>query len=44
MFKAGGLDAPGAGLMWVTPIDKAATHVPEDVLRELRAAGKWKEA
>lgn len=36
MFLAGKLDTPGMGFMYVTPLEKAATYVPPDVLERLR--------
>lgn len=44
MYKAGGLDRPGAGIMYITPIDKAASYVPESVLTKLKEADRVKEA
>ena len=35
MYLAGGLDTPGMGIMYITPLDKAATYVPDDVLQRL---------
>jgi nitrogen regulatory protein P-II 1 len=40
MFKAGGLDSPGAGMMYLTPVEKLATYVPESVMEKLRKAGR----
>lgn len=37
MYLAGNLDTPGAGIMYVTTIEKAATFVPHDVLQKLSA-------
>ncbi|MGR8920801.1 MAG: P-II family nitrogen regulator [Gammaproteobacteria bacterium] len=37
MYLAGNLDTPGAGIMYVTPLEKAATFVPQDVLDRLDA-------
>lgn len=37
MFLAGKLDTPGMGFMYVTPLEKAATYVPEHVMERLRA-------
>ncbi len=34
MYLAGELDAPGMGFMYVTPLDKAATYVPEEVVQK----------
>lgn len=35
MYVAGQLDTPGMGFMCVTQLDKAATHVPEELLEKL---------
>ena len=35
MFLTGNLDTPGMGIMYVTPVDKAATHIPPEVLEKL---------
>jgi nitrogen regulatory protein PII len=37
MYLAGKLDTPGMGFLYVTPLEKAATHVPRDVLERLRS-------
>lgn len=36
MFLAGELDTPGMGFLYVTPLEKAATYVPDDVLDRIR--------
>jgi nitrogen regulatory protein P-II 1 len=35
MFLAGKLDTPGMGFMYVTPLEKAATYVPADMLERV---------
>lgn len=35
MFKAGNLDTPGMGIIFVTPLERAASHVPETVLQRI---------
>jgi nitrogen regulatory protein PII len=35
MYLAGELDTPGMGIMYLTPLEKAATYVPENVLEKL---------
>lgn len=35
LYSAGQLDTPGMGMMYVTPLEKAATYVPERVLEKL---------
>ncbi len=37
MFLAGKLDTPGMGFIYITPLEKAATYVPEEVLQKLAA-------
>ena len=32
MYLAGQLDTPGMGFMWVTPLEKAATFVPPEII------------
>ena len=44
MFKAGELDRPGAGMMYVTPVERMATYVPESIIERLKESGKWSEA
>lgn len=36
MYLSGDLDVPGMGFLYVTPLEKAATHVPEDLLARIR--------
>jgi len=36
MFLAGELDTPGMGMIYVTELEKAATHIHPDVLAKLR--------
>jgi nitrogen regulatory protein PII len=40
MFLAGQLDTPGMGFMFVTPLDKAATYVPQEIRERLEASEK----
>ena len=35
MYLAGNLDTPGKGIMFITPLDKAATYIPPEVLEKL---------
>lgn len=35
MFLAGKLDTPGMGFMYVTPLEKAATYIPREVVEKL---------
>nr|WP_207168396.1 P-II family nitrogen regulator [Thiocystis violacea] len=35
MYVAGKMDTPGMGFMWVTPLEKAATFVPPEIIERL---------
>lgn len=35
MYLAGQMDTPGMGFMWVTPLEKAATFVPPEIIEKL---------
>lgn len=35
MYLAGNLDTPGMGIMYVTPLEKAATYIPHDILERI---------
>ena len=37
VYLAGELDTPGMGFMYVTPLERAATYVPREVLNRLGA-------
>ena len=36
MYFAGNLDTPGMGFMFITPLEKAATFIPEEVVKKIR--------
>ncbi len=36
MYLAGNLDTPGMGIMYITPLEKAATYIPQEVLKKMR--------
>lgn len=36
MFLAGKLDTPGMGFLYVTPLEKAATYVPPEMLERVK--------
>lgn len=38
IYLAGNLDTPGMGIMYITPLEKAATYIPPEVLEKLTAA------
>ncbi len=44
MYTAGGLDKPGAGYMYITPIERIATYVPASVMDRLEEAGRRRGA
>ena len=35
MVLAGKLDTPGMGIIYITPLEKAATYIPPDILNKL---------
>ena len=35
MYIAGHLDTPGMGIMYVTPLEKAATYIPQEIVEKL---------
>ena len=35
MYIAGKLDTPGMGIMYVTPLEKAATYIPQEIVDRL---------
>lgn len=35
MHAAGKLDTPGMGMMYITPLEKAATYVPHEIVEKL---------
>jgi hypothetical protein len=37
MYLAGKLDTPGMGIAYITPLDKAATYIPPEVLAKVSA-------
>ena len=39
MYIEGNLDAPGMGIMYVTPLDKAATYIPHEIVEEITGKG-----
>ena len=42
MYLAGKLDTPGMGIMYMTPVEKAATYIPPDILDRLEKEQKGK--
>ena len=39
MYMAGQLDTPGKGFIYITPIEKAATFIPESTIQHLQKEG-----
>ncbi len=37
IYLAGELDTPGKGIMYITPLEKAATYIPPEVMEKLAA-------
>ena len=35
MYIAGNLDTPGMGIMYVTPLEKAATYIPQEIIEKI---------
>lgn len=35
IYLAGNMDTPGMGIMYITPLEKAATYIPPEVLEKL---------
>jgi nitrogen regulatory protein PII len=40
MYVAGQLDTPGTGIVYISPVEKAATYVPQEILRRLGQNGE----
>jgi len=36
LYRAGGLDHPGGGFLYMTPLERVATYIPVDALDRLR--------
>jgi hypothetical protein len=43
MYRAGGLDQPGAGWMYVTPLEMLATFVPDAFVKKARELAAARE-
>lgn len=39
IYRAGELNAPGAGLAYITPVEKMATYVPREILERAQGSG-----
>jgi nitrogen regulatory protein PII len=42
VYRAGGLETPGAGFAYTTPLERMSTYVPREVLQRLRPSGAAK--
>lgn len=40
IYIAARLDTPGRGMMYVTPLEKAATYIPDEILAKLERHGQ----
>jgi nitrogen regulatory protein PII len=36
IYRAAGLDTPGRGVIYVTPVEKAATYIPESIMQRMK--------
>lgn len=43
IFKAGQFDSPARGFLYITPLEKVATYIPETVKEQLRIKGAVQE-
>ena len=43
IFKAGQFDTPAKGFLYITPLDKAATYIPESLKERLQKKGSAEE-
>lgn len=43
MYLAGSLDTPGKGFIYVTPLEKAATYIPREVVERLTDGAESRE-
>lgn len=39
IYRAGELDVPGAGLAYITPVEKMATYIPHEIRERLSGEG-----
>ena len=44
IYLAGNLDTPGMGILYVTPLDKAATYIPPIIIEKLAKKSRSKSA
>ena len=43
MYLAGNMDTPGMGIIYITPLEKAATYIPPVILEKLNNEKRGKE-
>jgi nitrogen regulatory protein PII len=36
IYRAAGLDTPGRGFIYATPLEKAATYIPESIMQRMK--------
>lgn len=36
IYRAAGLDTPGRGFVYATPVEKAATYIPESIMQRMK--------
>jgi nitrogen regulatory protein PII len=36
IYRAANLDTPGRGIIYVTPLEKAATYIPESIMQRMK--------
>ena len=41
IYLAGQLDKPGRGIMYMSRLDRVATHIPKDVLKKVGGTKQW---
>ena len=39
IYRAAGLDTPGRGYIFVTPLEKASTYIPESIMERAKQSG-----
>ena len=44
MYNAGDIGSPGAGLMYVTPMEKVAAYVPDSIRKKLKETARLRDA
>ncbi len=39
LYRAAGLDVPGRGFIYITPLEKVSTHIPKSMMEQLDKGG-----